>query len=175
MNNLRTNTSGQDCVIKSLQTDIYNELSKQFDNVEGYGRVYRNNTDNGVIPEVFISGDDYGEVFLNDTQDVTFSFITSENHSTNDGQLYITEVKAVFWFNLEKLDFEQRNDSEAQRIVSVILNDLIRGNEISEIQTGLSNIFNGFNIDDLKYTDMQPYHCFSINFDIQYYLTKKCS
>lgn len=178
MNNLQPNTSGIDCEIKAMQTSIYDALNADFDNVAGFGRVYRVPTENKPIACVFDNGttNDYKEIYLDDRNDVQFCFIDEERHKTSDGVVYIAPVKVVFWFNLSILGEGFRADAEAHRLVSVILDQEVYSEfQITGIEKGVENVFRGFETSKIIKADLHPYHLFSFNIDLSYYLNRKCS
>ncbi len=177
MNNILTNTSGIDCNIQDMQITLYDGLlaKDSISEVEGFGRVYKNNTENGAIPEYYLSDGNYKELYLDNNWNVSFSFIVGDNHRTEDGIVYIAPVKIVFWFNLKKLDSTKRADAEAHRIVSEIIeNEFTNTYQPTGLETGIENVYRGFRVDQIKYDDMQPFHVFSYNMDLTYYLTKTC-
>lgn len=176
MNNLKPNTSGIDCEIKSMQTDIYDGLKTQFPNLVGYGRVYRNETSNGVIPETFVlNTNDYQEVYFDSSKDLGFGFIDGQKHSSEDGIVFNAPVKLFVWGDLSKISTTDRQDSELQRQLAVLLKEtyLVSDNKVT-IEKGVKNVFSGFKTDGLNASNMHPYHLFSLNFELSYQLTKKC-
>lgn len=159
-----------------MQVDIYDALLTQFPNMTGYGRVYRNESERGVIPEAFVEDtNDYKEVFLDSSLDLSFGFIDNETHTSEDGVVYIAKIKVFFWVNISILSATERQDAEMHRIVSVILkeNGYPSDNE-TELEKGVDNVFKGFNVENLKSSDIHPFHLFSFNFNLPYNLTKKC-
>lgn len=181
MIHLKEQTSGIDCEIQDMQQDIYNALVTKygFKNVEAYGRLYKNETTTGVFPQWFEAGkNNYVPVYLDDTKDVTVSFIDGNEHTTKDGIVYVAPVKIVFWFNLDKItdgDGKYR-DAEAQRIASTILNkDVYTTYTHDRMQKGLRSVYSGFNVNEIKFDDRNPYHIFSLNINLTYRLTKKCT
>lgn len=178
MNNTLTNTSGIDCDIQEMQIEIYDQLLAQdsISKVEGFGRVYKNQKVNGgVIPEYYIGNNNYRELYLDSSWSVSFSFIVGDNHTTQDGIVYVVPVKIVFWFNLNNIDTDKRADAEAHRIVSeVIKYNLTNEYQETGIETGINNVYSGFDVDSIQFDDMQPFHVFSYNMNLTYYLTKKC-
>ena len=178
MLHLREKTSGIDCEIQEMQKDIYDALTGafQFKNVEAYGRLYRNETNDGIRPQWFSSQvADYETVYLDDTKDIILSFIDGETHNTVDGFTYVAPVKIVFWFNLDKIEVNHYPDAEAQRIASVILKENVFNElQFKQLEKGLRNVYSGFNTGDIRFDNMNPYHVFSLNIDLTYQLTKIC-
>lgn len=177
MLHLKENISGIDVPIQDMQQDFYNLLigKYKFTNVEGYGRLYRQERPEGFFPMWYNAAtQSYEIVNLNTTKNIIFSFIDGQDHSTNDGFTFVAPVKVVFWFNLDALRAGQYEDAEAQRIVSSILKqDIATTFTYDRLQKGIRKIYNGFNIDDIKFSDKQPYHVFSLNINLTYQ-NKKC-
>ena len=175
MNNIRTEVFGIDVEIQDLQTVLYDTLIEDWsNNVEAYGRAYRNiDSDNKQTLENYIGNGDYQQVYHNDKDICTIFFIVGEDKKTDDGVVFTTEVKCVFMCDLKKVypnDLE-RSDEKAQRKVTQIINESYQGDfEITKIETGIKNVFRGFNQDMIKFEDIHPYHCFSVNIDLSYYL-----
>lgn len=175
MNNLKETTSGIECAIKEVQTDIY-DILECFNNVEGFGKVYKNNSERGVIPEVFdVDLGDYKEVYLDDNNNISFGFIPSDTQSSEDGIMFLCDVKIFFWFNLSVLGSDERNDSEAHRFVITALKEsgYLNDKDVT-IETGINNVFRGFETKSINYNDIHPYHLFSVSYQMNYLLNKKC-
>ena len=43
-----------------------------------------------------------------------------------------------------------------------------------QIETGIDNVFSGFDTSKIRFDDMQPFHIFSVNGTVGYYLTQNC-
>lgn len=179
MNNTVTTTVGIDTAIKSLQTTIYDALTVAWGgNIDSYGRVYRNMTNDGSVnPRWFFGSKDYTDVYYNDEFSCVFCFIDSENHTTQDEFVYESDVRVVFMVDLERImpTETDRGDMEAQLDVVNIIKRSYDGNyKVKGIVKGLRNVFKGFDTSNIKFTDMQPYHCFGIDLKLYYYITEKC-
>jgi len=177
MIHLKANTSGIDCEIQDMQRVFHDALSAQFPNVEAYGRLYRKERISGTYPEWFNSSTgDYEIIYLDDTKDVIISFIDGEEHTTQDGFTYVAPLKIIFWFNTDRIANTEYGDSEAQRLASVILNtEIFNTFTYDRLQKQVRSIYSGFNINDVKFENMHPYHVFSLNINLTYQLTKRCN
>lgn len=179
MNNLLTSAYGIDVAINNVQTDLYASLvSLWHGDIEGYGRIHKNNKkDDKVIPEHYTKEGQFKEVYYDDKLGADFFFIVGNDDSTEDQLLYVSNVKCVFMLNLNRIypSDEERSDVKAQKDVVEILRKYdYHGYKITGISKTISNIFSGFDTSKIKFTDIQPAHCFSINIDLSYYLTDKC-
>lgn len=145
-----------------------------------YGRVYRNQTKDGYIPEVFIGGNDYQEVLLDDRVAAS-SFFGVENTTEFNNFLVDAQVFVVFWVDLSRLKSgtAQRQDEEVHIDVLKLVNNIKKFNfELTGIETGIDTIFrnySGFRVNEaIKYRDMHPFHCFRLNFNLNYNNINNC-
>lgn len=181
MNNLRINTIGIDVSIQEIQKSLYKYLSQRWDGkIEGYGRVYKNkNSEGDFIPEWYNSANkDYQNVYYEDSKSAVFCFLVSDEDPTNNEFVFTSKVKCVFAVNLEKiLSSKERVDLEAQRDAVQFLRDSdFNTFKITSIQKTIESVYAGYNIKEIqKSANIQPLHVFSVNFDLQYYLTDKCN
>lgn len=172
----KTNPKGIDLSIQKLQSYIHTELTTLWgvtDTFECYARASRNRTSDGFIAEVLTSGKSYKEVYWNDAL-AAISFFGTGTRSTSElGQLK-TDVHLVFFTNLTKLkpSIVHRADEEVRKDV---INACMKGDygfTLESVETGLDNVlreYPGSRRDDrLIGVDMQPKHCFRLNFSILY-------
>ena len=180
MNNTITNPQGIDFTIQRIQEDLYNELIlKWVDDIDGYGRIYKNinATNNTITPQWYLGNKEYKNVYYRDEFSGSFMFIDSDRHTTKDEVFFETKVKVVFMLDLNRIlpNETDRADAIAQNDAVEILRNIAFGKfNITGITKGIKNVFNGFTTDSIKFTDIQPYHCFSVDIDLTYYLTDKC-
>ena len=181
MNNIRTSVVGIDKNIQDIQTSVYELLGNVWSgDVEGYGRVYKNEEGDGYLPEWYNSSNsDYEDVYYNDSKSCVFCFLVSDNDATTDELVFTSNVKCVFMVDLSKIyeNNSLRKDSEAQRDATQALRDSdFNSFSITQVQRGIDNVFSGYITEKVKSNiDIQPLHCFSVNFNLQYYLTDKCN
>lgn len=183
MNNVTTSTIGIDTVIQSIQTTLYEQLTSEWcDNIDAYGRVYRNvhRTDanpNTIVPEWYIGNNEYKDVYYSDEFACVYTFIDDQNHTTNDEMVFSSNVKCVFMVDLSRIYLTEvgRADMKAQNdVIEVLRNNAFNRFTVTGITKGIRNVFQGFEQDGIKFTDTHPYHCFSIDIELFYYLTDKC-
>lgn len=190
MNNLILNPVGLDDAIKSVQVDLYNELTKLWGDVDGFGRVYKTPVNNGeeipkyyqtskiVIPEWYNAAtDDYEDVYYNDNKSASFCFLTQENDTTEDGMVFLSDVKCVFMMDLSKVysSSVSRQDSRAQSEVVKILRNFNFGRyKIIGIERRIDFIFREYFTQNIKFNDMHPFHCFAVKIKLKYDLTDNC-
>lgn len=179
-NNLLTNPTGIDVEIKDIQTDLYDALiARWVDDIEGFGRVYKVEDENGIFVARIYKGDgEYlPDVYTDDNSSGRFFFIVGDTDSSEDEFLFTTPVKCVFMVDLKKIlsSDAERLDSEAQRDAVEILRAYSpRIFKITGIERGLENVLTGFGQDKIKTSDNHPYHTFSVNFTLSYHINDKC-
>lgn len=174
MNHVLTGMIGLDAEISRIQNDLYNVLP--WSNVDMYGRAYRNKTVDDEKLEWYIGSGEYKDVYFNDAVNGTIFFLDEENHTTSDEMVFQTDVQIIAMLDLESL-FENstRKDAEAQRdLVEALRKVSFERYEITGISKGVDAVFSGESRKQLRYMDIHPKHCFSVNVKLTYYLTDKC-
>lgn len=162
----KENPIGIDHKIYLLQKSLYSKTG--WNNIEVYGRVYRNPNDGGYKPEAYVKDGEYKDVFTNDLKSGTIFFIENEVHTFTGGYEFETEVKIVFMLDLKKLfGTNVRNDQEVHQkaILEVRKHKYFT---LTKIEKGVENILKGFNTSNIKINDMQPYHVFAIVGKLKY-------
>lgn len=174
----KTNPVGVDLVIQKLQKTIHDSLIDKWGisvsaDYEAYARASRNKTDDGYIAEVLTTGNAYKEVYWNEAL-TAISFFGSSTRSTQELGNLNTDVHLVFFVNLGKAkpSITHRADEEVRKDVINACEFGSFGFLLESVETGLENIlreYPGSRRDDrLKAVDMQPVHCFRLNFSLSY-------
>ena len=168
MNYIQANPEGVDVSIQRIQTHLYNKLG--WANIDVFGRIYRINEK----PNAFIKNNEYKEVFSNDKNTASIYFIVDDKHSTIDGISFMVKVKIVFLVDLRKITLETdtRPDSLVQQQAKLCVNGAKSFRFNDGLETGLTNVFKGFETKGLERLDLNPLHLFSLNGEISY--SKKC-
>lgn len=173
MNYTLSETYNIDTVIQGIQKAIYNNLDWGYD-IDGYGRVYKNEKDGQVIPEVYLESlKGYKPVYYNDKS--SFFFIDGNTHTTEDELSFNTDCKIVFMVNLEHIaNGFSRLDAMVRRDVISVLRNHQYDFMITGYETTLDEVFRGFDTSKILRNDIQPYHVFAITGNINYLITDKC-
>lgn len=145
MNFTTESTVGIDTIIKDIQTDLYNGLVLSWNNnIDGYGRVYKNKTDSGFTAQYYISENDYRDVYVNDEKSGQFFFLTSNNSPTRDEYTFTNKTKVVFIVNLKQIFGDGRKDEEARIDAMQVLRDVAYGRfNIEGYEIGVEDVFMG--------------------------------
>lgn len=168
INHTILNPVGVDKSIQSIQTEIFEGLT--WSNCEVYGRVFKIESEKGFVPKASISGKDYKDIFTNDKKTANICFIVEDDQDTNEGILFKAKVKIVVMVNLDKInqDTTKRIDSDIQ---IEVINLISKNRDFTfkgKLETGIDNVFKGFNSDSIQKIDLHPFHVFSLNGEITY-------
>lgn len=168
MNYTIENPKGIDKEIQNSQNDLDKYLG--WPEIDIYGRVRKNPTNNGFYPEAYIGNNEYRDVYLNDEVNATIIFIKDGDSNVDDfGQFWFSDVKCVIMVNLAKVypNITHRADTEAQIAVIKQLekNPMFT---ITGTEEEIADIFSGFNIDKIMTDNMQPYHIFAVTGNMKY-------
>jgi hypothetical protein len=172
----KTGPAGIDAVIQSIQTDLHAYLLSKWTDIdisayECNGRCYRNKKDEGYIAEVYVSANEYKEVFWNDNLAAISFFGVSSQETHDKGEK--VNVHLVFFVNLQKLKplIAHRADEEVRKDVQNYFLTLYPGVYKSTelwLENVLSEYAGSYRDDRLKAVDMHPVHCFRLNLEITY-------
>lgn len=166
--------SGIDVPIQRFQNYLYDSIpdiwnidgSKQYD---CFGRAYRNQRQKnvGYVPEVYTGNGNYRDVYVDDTK-TAISFFGVEDIQKFNITL-TANVFLIFCVNLSKTHpaVKHRGDEETRRDV-IGLSEQYRFGAFTGIATGIQSVFKGYDIQQIKYSDMHPMHCFRLNYTLAY-------
>lgn len=182
-NNLKQSVVGIDKPIQAFQVLLYRKLKALWPvndtNLEGYGRVYRNGSDKGYVPEVFVSSTEPGNtqykgVVFDKTSLKAMFFFTVEDRTTFTEGAETAKVSLIFITNVAQLkaQFAHRGDEEIRNDAQMICSLNIQNFLLTGTETGFNNVFRQFpgliNKDGEVFEDRHPLYCFKINFDLFY-------
>jgi hypothetical protein len=177
---LKTSPVGIDTVINNINDLVYTELdwlstNDSPVNYTAYHRALKNPRNGGLVPEVYEIDTDtrsgeYSEVFYNDRVDASSFFYVDDNIGTIDnGRIFDTTVSMVFQVDLSKVadNIKHRGDAEIHRVVCNAINKGIYG-KVSNLVTGIPNVYSEFDQSQIEFTDMHPFHCFRVDIAVTY-------
>jgi hypothetical protein len=178
----KTNPVGIDFMLQKFQTFLHDELmvkwglnpaiAAQDKLFECYGRCARNKTESGYVAEILTSGNDYKEVYWNDTINAISFFGISGSETYNIGET--VPVHLVFFVDLKKLKptITHRADEEVRKDVQLLAEKGMFGFRYISTELWIENVLKEYNgsykSSQLQKLDMQPVHCFRLNFELQY-------
>lgn len=164
----KTNPIGIDAVVDSLQNKLQTLVTNnEWTALQIYPRAYKNETDNGIKPEIFTEYDtkEYQEVLFDDNYDATCFFLMNDNlNVVNLGQRVEGNLSIIFQVKLPKIkpSITHRADEEVRYDILRVLERNRYNWEITNIITGIDNVYTGFNTDGIQWTDMSEWHVFRI-------------
>lgn len=192
MNNLLTLPLGIDETLQDIQIDLYSEISKVWQGeILGYGKIYRNPVNNGketpeayatskiITPEWFNAlTQDYESVYYNDNYSSVFCFLTSEEDTSLDGNVFINNAKVIFMSDLDRVypNVRQRQDSKQEVEAIQILRDISYGRyDIVGVERRIEDIFREFSSKEVEHDNMTKYHVFAVKIKLNYTINDKCN
>lgn len=167
MNYTISDPKGIDKQIQIIQNSIYNNI--KWNNIDVFGRIYRNVSESkGMVPEAYIGDGEYRDTYMDDSKNAIIFFTDDVSHKFLGGGYYEAEVKIIFSVNIEKIkNSKSRTDSEIQiEALKIIQKHKIF--KLKSIEKTIEKILNGFNTQQIKLMDMQPYHMFAVVGDLKY-------
>ena len=167
---LKTNPRGIDFAIDKFQSHLDDELT--FANWDSYHRVYLNPSDSGLVPERYKENGEYGEVFYDDTFDMTtWFFVSDERPAAIDG-IIETTVSLIVQADLNKLfpAINHRADEELNNAF-VLAGQSFIGIEdfkLESIFTTLDKVYQEFDRKAVTFTDMSNRYVTRFNYKARY-------
>lgn len=163
---------GLDKQLKLIQTSLNANLPWAGD-LEIYGKIDEAISDKAVIPVVYVSGNEYKEIFLNDKITATIGFIVKNREFENFRPF--AKVDVVFTVNLKKAYSTTNREDELCLIdAKECFKKSMLFKSIGTIKTGIDSVFNGFDKERIKHRDLNPWFVFSFETEITYNETKNC-
>lgn len=176
MNVTKPSVTGIDIPIQKYQTVLYTQLQPLWAFTDAtfnmYGRAYRNQTLDGYTPEIYKGVNEYNDSYFDDTLSGSAFFGLGETTKVTGGDV-LANVFIIFMVNLDKIKpGTTRNDEEVRVDVERIANTNIYGFFLTGIITGIDQVFKEYSgykaVKGIKFRDMQPWHCFRLNFQVNY-------
>ena len=161
-------TYGIDTKIKQIQTYLDNNLTWITPMI--YGRIHDNLKRVGEadvhVPTAYVSGDEYPEIFIDDTQSAVIGFYVT-NRDVNP---YNAVIDVIFAGNLKEIysDSVERLDERAMIEAKRVLENsglLI----VEDVKIGIKEVFAAFDQEQIKHRDMNPYFVFSYTCQVPYF------
>lgn len=178
MLNQITSPTGIDLKISQLQELLYARLIAKWpqgDNpivYQSYPRCYRVQVEDGFTAMMYEGGNEYKEVYYDDTVDVV-SFFGTDVRTKESGSA-IVGVHLVVFADISRLKpgIIHRADEEVHADFLAVLGDGAFCFEVQSLETGIDSCLKEYpgsrRNERLITADMHPAHCFRINFDLYY-------
>lgn len=174
MNITKPTVIGIDIPIQKFQTVLYNKIKSLWPvddtSFNMYGRAYRNQASKkGYQPEVYVGNNEYNDSYFDDRlKGSAFFGLSSPEKVTADGDT-TAQIFIIFMVNLSAIKpGATRNDEEARNDMQQFCMNRFSGLFLSGVVTGIDQVFKEYNIDNITFRDMHPWHCFRLNFNLTY-------
>ena len=161
---LKVDPVGIDRPIDKIQQALYTGLvtNGTWTMYESYHRAYKNETKDGIVPEIFTGKKDYKDAFTDDGFTATSFFLIPNEVGVVEGQKFQAEISIIFQVDLAKLypnaPDSRRFDEEMHNEILNILNDLDANFTDVDYVTSLDSVYAGLDTSKIKWNDLQPYH-----------------
>lgn len=178
MNVTKPTVTGIDIPIQKYQGVLYNAIKTAWtvndQTFNMYGRAYRNQDkeNNSYTPEIYNANNEYSDAYFDDKLSGSAFWGMGETTKVTGGDVN-ANVFLIFMVNLDKVKpGTTRNDEEVRNDIERIVLTPNYGFELTGIITGIDQVFKEFSgyktVKGIKFRDMQPWHCFRLNFQINY-------
>jgi len=149
----------------SFESNLWNGKNNKF-----FGRCFRNERNDDLIPEVIVSGNEYQEVLLQDFNDSTVFFdVEPERESTSNTRVD-AKIGIYFAVDLSALyPSLSRNDATETAYNDVINLINLAGFDVKSIISGFES-YATWGYDEASRDSMSSYHLFKINTLVNYNL-----
>ena len=161
---LKVDPVGIDRPIDKIQQALYTGLvtNGTWTMYESYHRAYKNETKDGIVPEIFTGKKDYKDAFTDDGFTATSFFLIPDEVGVLEGSKFQAEISIIFQVDLAKLypnaPDSRRFDEEMHNEILNILNDLDANFTDVDYVTSLDSVYAGLDTSKIKWNDLQPYH-----------------
>lgn len=160
-------TYGLDRIIKIIQTELSNGL-EWLGTFDVYGKIQPTERDGKLIPECYVSGVDYKDVFNDDRKSAIIGFDLISR--TIDKNKVNATLDVIFTVDLTKIYGNVlRDDERSVKEAKEVLYRSKMVNSVNGIKTGIKDVFSRYDQSKIKHRDMQPFFVFSININCNYY------
>ncbi len=169
-----TQPSGIDYWVQLLQTDLHAHLLALYGisttTYSCYGRIHRNWSDNGYMPQAYISPNEYKTIQFDDTKNLV-SFFGVPDATVKNG-VSTSNVHLVFFANLTTLmgTNNYRLDEKFKNDITNFCNRKY-GFSVIDWKTGVDKVLTEYSSskkDALKWANMQPWYVFRCDMKIMY-------
>lgn len=175
----KTAPIGIDIPIQKLQVYLHEKLNALWNlpaaQYQAYGRCYRNQKDNGYVAEGYRGKNEYIDLYLDDRYQALSFFGVGEKIEYKIGNS--ADVHLVYFVNVQAIkSLLHRGDEEVRKDVQNLVESGIYGFTFSGIRLGIDNVLEEYpgSVRDkgLKFRDMHPFHCFRLDFSINYNINR---
>ena len=174
---LKDSPVGVDKSVDVIQRAIYKGMVTDgaWTNYESYHRAYKNETDDGIVPELFTgNGSDYVDAYMDDKFTVTSFFLVPDNIPNNE-DVRTANISIIFQVNLGRLytTAPHRFDAEMHNQIETILNGLDGRFSFIDTHTSLNDVYEGLDTNKVRLNDTHP--CHVVRFEVEANYIPECN
>ena len=141
---LKDNPVGIDFRIDQIQRKLFTELTvnqdKVWTNYESYHRAYKNESQQGKVPEVYVGEGEYKELFTNEEFSATSFFLV--DNSKPFASKYTVSVSLIYQVILNEIypSISHRADEEVHAAVAIALEKCTQL-QITSLVTSIADVY----------------------------------
>lgn len=177
----KTFPKGIDKMVDKLQRSFWSSLSSKFTSWDSYPRCNLNPRGSSLIPE-YISdvSKDYTEVYINDRVDLTTFFLSKGDRALNEGSgkyeakfdMYVqcSNLKALFPSVTHRADEEL-----IVEFSNAFKNKVPMNVNLNLVVTELEDVYRGMDTSKIKFSNMNEYCVFKMEFTTLYKFDLICN
>ncbi len=173
MNHLKTSPVGIDYNIDRIQKAIYPVLLEKWEEVDVYGRAYKNQKGNNIKLEVYAANGDYKPILFKEKNKVFF--VQGNKPKIEKGTVY-NDLWVVAVVDLKKVrpSIAHRADEEVHSDLLNALYNEVKIESVLGLEYGLDSVKrvveDTFSFDNFNTADIHPHHVFMVKLSVKYYL-----
>lgn len=183
---LKPSPVGVDVMVNVIQNALYKAkvTNGAWTNYKSYHRAYKNETSEGIRPEVFTgSGNEYRDVFNNDDFTATSFFLISDETEISDG-MYTADISIIFQVNLDLLypSSVLRFDEEFKNEIDGVLKKLDGRFSFDKTIDSIDGVYAGLDTSKVNWDNMDKFHVVRFELTANYqhqcgvaFATKDCT
>ena len=169
---LKSNPVGVDVMVNTIQAALYaaRVTNGTWTNYKSYHRAYKNESDDGILPEVFTGVDnEYKDVFNDDDFDVTSFFLVSDETEVSDG-MFTADISVIFQVNLSNLytTAPHRFDEEFKSNVVSVFRSLNGRFTFNRTIDNIDGVYAGLDTSKVKWDNMDKFHVVRFELSVNY-------
>jgi len=168
----KTNPIGLDATIAKIQKELYDQLNVTWSiDLEAYERCYILENEGKKTINRFVSKKEYQLISV--AEKSKFFFLQRAKATKEDMLNWKTDLELIFIVDLSKVkpQVTHRADSEVQNDVELILNQFDNV-WLKTLDFGYDKALQGISYE--QQNDMQPYHVFKFNLEVEYQMNDTC-
>jgi len=179
-NNLVQTPVGIDYPIQLLQTYLYERLYNLWgttgltsDTFDMFGRVYRNKTADGFVPEWYKGLKEYGEDLFHNDRIAVHMYFGLNDPTKSDNAYQTSNISLYVWCNIQKLYPEPTTQRQDEQVIMDVVRMISDGNrygfKVTDYYRDIDNVtakFSGFAKSQAQVNNnMQPKLAFRIDME----------